>query len=234
MGKNLALSAAVIVWSYLLLTLVFGDRGLVAYTALSEYRQDLESHLQQLSAIQESLENDSRRLRTDPEQVRIEARRLGYVRSTEGIIRIPGRTDAPGAVDSPGEKLQPPSPWKGERALFRTVALTIGLLAFFLTGAYQEILGDMHNLFGVTDAVDLSLDDNGQARICHARKGQTMAEVLDDVNFDTQALIRHLSVKLRDSGLEEADRQSIMGSIQAALDGYTYLTHPPHSHSDTN
>lgn len=132
MTKNLALSSAIVVWSYLLLTLVFGDRGIVAHAALSEYRQELLARLEQLSAIQSSLETDTRRLQTDPEQVRIEARRLGYVRESEGLIRIPGRIDAHSAVESPGEKLEAPPPWRGDRALFRTIALTIGLLAFFL------------------------------------------------------------------------------------------------------
>lgn len=98
-----------------------------------------------------------------------------------------------------------------------------GLMAFFLTGAYQEILGDMHNLFGVTDAVDLSLDANGEAQIQHARKGQTTADVLEDVNFDPNELMRKLTHKLSETDMSQADQAAVMASVRDALQGYTYL-----------
>ena len=55
--------------------------------------------------------------------------------------------------------------------------------AAFLVGAYQEILGDLHNLFGDTNAVHVSLDDNGEIVLDGVVKGDTVREVLDYVQF---------------------------------------------------
>ncbi len=57
-------------------------------------------------------------------------------------------------------------------------------LGAFLVGAYQEILGDLHNLFGDTNAVHVSLDDNGEVVLETVIKGDTVREVLDYVEFD--------------------------------------------------
>src|SRR5204863_7245443 len=65
-------------------------------------------------------------------------------------------------------------------------------LGVFLVGAYQEILGDLHNLFGDTHAVHVSLDENGAARLDTLIKGDTVREVLDYVEFDAEALLGKL------------------------------------------
>ncbi len=100
----------------------------------------------------------------------------------------------------------------------------------FMIGAYQEILGDLHNLFGDTNAVHVSLDDNGQVVLEHVIKGDTVREVLDYVEFDSNSLIR----QLRDS-VEQAVREGRIGYEQAGrflkfyeegLQGYTYLEEP--------
>ena len=57
-------------------------------------------------------------------------------------------------------------------------------LGVFLVGAYQEILGDLHNLFGDTHAVHVSLDDRGSVVLDAVIKGDTVKEVLDYVEFD--------------------------------------------------
>ncbi len=62
----------------------------------------------------------------------------------------------------------------------------------FLVGAYQEILGDLHNLFGDTHAVHVSLDENGDARLDTLIKGDTVREVLDYVEFDAETLLGKL------------------------------------------
>src|SRR5207249_4970802 len=62
-------------------------------------------------------------------------------------------------------------------------------LGVFLVGAYQEILGDLHNLLGDTHAVHVSLDANGAVVLDAVIKGDTVSEVLDYVEFDAKALI---------------------------------------------
>ena len=61
----------------------------------------------------------------------------------------------------------------------------------FLVGAYQEILGDLHNLFGDTNAVHVSLDDNGY-RIDHVVEGDSVTEVLGYVQYDKHHLVQRM------------------------------------------
>src|SRR6202035_5465525 len=62
-------------------------------------------------------------------------------------------------------------------------------LGAFLVGAYQEILGDLHNLFGDTNAVHVSLDEQGAVVLDALIKGDTVREVLDYVQFQSKALL---------------------------------------------
>ena len=62
----------------------------------------------------------------------------------------------------------------------------------FLVGAYQEILGDLHNLFGDTHAVHVSLDAQGNVVLDAVIKGDTVREVLDYVEFDADMLVKKL------------------------------------------
>ena len=103
-------------------------------------------------------------------------------------------------------------------------------LGAFLIGAYQEILGDLHNLFGDTNAVHVSLDGNCEVVLEAVIKGDTVREVLDYVEFDSNSLVR----QLRDS-VEMAVREGRIGYEQAGrflkfyeqgLGGYTYLEEP--------
>ena len=131
-AKNLGLSLAIAVWTYLLMTLFFGERGLLAHAGLSGYRDSLVSHIEELAELQNELSASARRLRSDPQQIRIEARRMGYVGPSEGLIRIPGRAGAAAPAESAGEKLAQPERWSADRNLFRALALSAALLAFFL------------------------------------------------------------------------------------------------------
>ncbi len=97
------------------------------------------------------------------------------------------------------------------------------LLGFFLVGAYQEILGDLHNLFGDTDSVDAMLDDQGNWTFSHIQQGDRVADVLSYVNFDAEVLRHHLADQLAASGLEEADQQRFLDELAEGLAGYTYL-----------
>ena len=103
-------------------------------------------------------------------------------------------------------------------------------LGAFLIGAYQEILGDLHNLFGDTNAVHVSTDARGEVVLDAVIKGDTVREVLDYVEFDSNQLVQ----RLRDS-IEQAVREGRICDVQAGkflkfyeegLGGYTYLEEP--------
>ena len=99
-------------------------------------------------------------------------------------------------------------------------------LAVFLVGAYQEILGDMHNLFGDTNAVHVSVNEKGY-NIEQIIDGETVAEVLDYVQYNPKKLVRTLetwvtkSVKEGKISLEEG--KEFLSNYRSGLYGYTYL-----------
>jgi arginine decarboxylase len=103
-------------------------------------------------------------------------------------------------------------------------------LGAFLLGAYQEILGDMHNLFGDTNAVHVSMDESGQVVLETVIKGDTVREVLDYVEFNVESLMRQfrtsveLAVRESRIGYEEAGR--FLRFYEDGLQGYTYLEEP--------
>ncbi len=100
-------------------------------------------------------------------------------------------------------------------------------LGAFLVGAYQEILGDLHNLFGDTNAVHVSLGDNGEIMLDTVIKGDTVREVLDYVQFRSETLLgsfrRDVEAAVRDGkiGYEESGR--LLRFYEEGLQGYTYL-----------
>lgn len=99
-------------------------------------------------------------------------------------------------------------------------------LGVFLVGAYQEILGDMHNLFGDTNAVHISVKDGGY-HIDQIIDGETVEEVLDYVQYNPKKLVRQLeiwvtkSVKQGKISLEEG--KEFLSNYRSGLYGYTYL-----------
>ena len=99
-------------------------------------------------------------------------------------------------------------------------------LGVFLVGAYQEILGDMHNLFGDTNAVHISVKDNGY-HIDQIFDGETVADVLDYVQYNPKKLVRQLetwvtkSVKEGKISIEEG--KEFLSNYRSGLYGYTYL-----------
>jgi arginine decarboxylase len=99
-------------------------------------------------------------------------------------------------------------------------------VASFLVGAYQEILGDLHNLFGDTDAVHVRLDGDDY-RVEHVVEGDSVAEVLSYVQYSKDDLIsrvrRALEAALRDKRLTPAESGRFMRRYEEALEGYTYL-----------
>ena len=99
-------------------------------------------------------------------------------------------------------------------------------IGVFLVGAYQEILGDLHNLFGDTNAVHISVNDKGYS-IDQLIDGETVAEVLDYVQYSPKKLVRTLetwgtkSVKAGKISLEEG--KEFLSNYRSGLYGYTYL-----------
>ena len=100
-------------------------------------------------------------------------------------------------------------------------------LACFLVGAYQEILGDLHNLFGDTDAVHVRLDGDDY-RVDHVVEGDSVAEVLAYVQYSKEDLVtrvrRAVEVALREKRLTMAESGRLMRRYEEGLAGYTYLT----------
>jgi arginine decarboxylase len=97
------------------------------------------------------------------------------------------------------------------------------ILGIFLTGAYQEILGDLHNLFGDTNAVHVRLTDQGY-EVTDLVHGDTVTEVLNYVQFhasDLLATFRRKVSAAKDLTRQEAN--SFIADYVAGLEGYTYL-----------
>lgn len=124
-----------------------------------------------------------------------------------------GRID--GYVDGQGVESTLPLPeWREDEER---------LMGFFLVGAYQEILGDLHNLFGDTDSVDASLDADGEWRLDHLLHGDRVADVLGYVNFDADTLRARLAEQLAASDLSDDEQRQFRHDLSAGLEGYTYL-----------
>jgi len=97
------------------------------------------------------------------------------------------------------------------------------LLGFFLLGAYQEILGDMHNLFGDTDAVNVELEADGGYRLVDPRHGDTVDELLRYVEFEPKRLLARYREKINAAGLGGAARSACLQALEGGLTGTTYL-----------
>ena len=100
-------------------------------------------------------------------------------------------------------------------------------LGVFLLGAYQEILGDLHNLLGDTHAVHISLDDRGQWEIDEVIEGDTVEEVLQYVQYDVADLKRAMRLDIeaacRQQRLTLTEGKSLLKYYDDGLEGYTYL-----------
>ena len=103
-------------------------------------------------------------------------------------------------------------------------------LGAFLLGAYQEILGDLHNLFGDTNAVHISLDDDGQVVVENIIKGDSVNEVLHYVQFNGRELIDRLQAAvdaaIREGRIDHKQAGAFVHFYEDALNGYTYLEEP--------
>ncbi|WP_242072593.1 biosynthetic arginine decarboxylase [Microcoleus sp. FACHB-68] len=100
-------------------------------------------------------------------------------------------------------------------------------LGMFLAGAYQEIMGNLHNLFGDTNAVHITLTPKGY-EIEHVVKGDTMTEVLGYVQYDSEDLVESIRKQteqaLQAGRISLKESQMLLQNYERSLSGYTYLS----------
>jgi len=103
-------------------------------------------------------------------------------------------------------------------------------LCIFLTGAYQEILGDLHNLFGDTNTVHVSLKKNGKLNYEQIIEGENVTDVLDYVQFSADELAGRIDGFLigcvQRGVVTQQEADDFLNLYKAGLNGYTYLVKP--------
>ena len=96
-------------------------------------------------------------------------------------------------------------------------------MGFFLVGAYQEILGDLHNLFGDTHSADISLDADGKPVISHVIRGDNVDNLLRYVNINPQMIRENYQLLAAHPSLDEETRTALLAELESGLQGYAYL-----------
>ncbi len=100
-------------------------------------------------------------------------------------------------------------------------------LGVFLVGAYQETLGDLHNLFGDTNVVSVKLGEGGAVEFAEEIAGDTVADVLSYVEYDVQDLVEQMrrtaEQAVRAGKITPEERREIMMAYENGLRGYTYF-----------
>jgi arginine decarboxylase len=101
------------------------------------------------------------------------------------------------------------------------------LIGLFLAGAYQEVMGNLHNLFGSTNAVNIRLAPGGGYQVDHVVRGDTNAEVLQAMEHDPQLLLERLrlasELAIQSGGLGIAAARRLMDHLETSLRQTTYL-----------
>ena len=100
-------------------------------------------------------------------------------------------------------------------------------IGFFMVGAYQDTLGDIHNLFGDTDSVAVRLSDDGGYQLRRERRGDNAAVLLDYVGYDLDRLRAAYRDKIAAAGLNDRRASDFAAALEAGLDAYTYLAEAP-------
>jgi len=97
-------------------------------------------------------------------------------------------------------------------------------LAFFLTGAYQEVLGMKHNLFTHPTEVVINFDEEGKYTIDHLIEAQNIMDVLDDLDYDTNIIDKSLKYKIEESILlSKEEKRALLGKLYLYLSENSYL-----------
>jgi len=101
-------------------------------------------------------------------------------------------------------------------------------IGVFLVGAYQEILGDLHNLFGDTDAVHVRLEEGGEYSVDHVVEGENVTDVLQYVQYETRPLVEKVrqtvEAALRRGQITLEESARLRRRYQQGLEEYTYLS----------
>jgi arginine decarboxylase len=95
-------------------------------------------------------------------------------------------------------------------------------VAMFMVGAYQEILGDLHNLFGDTDSVHVELNEQGYT-LTNALKGDSVKDVLECVDYDSALLSNNFAQQVSKLKVSQQCKDSYLAELNAGLEGYTYF-----------
>jgi arginine decarboxylase len=100
-------------------------------------------------------------------------------------------------------------------------------LAILLLGAYQETLGDLHNLFGIVTEANVIVTNDGRMLIDRLIKGDTVREVVEDTGYDSNELrdsvARQLAQRRSQGLISEQDEQQMLETVDSVLNDYTYL-----------
>ncbi|KGE71433.1 biosynthetic arginine decarboxylase [Spirochaeta lutea] len=99
-------------------------------------------------------------------------------------------------------------------------------LGVFLVGAYQETLGDLHNLLGDTNVVSVRINENGSFDFVREIEGDAIWDVLSYVEYEPKSLVERFRAKaeqaVRDGKITVTDRRNILAAFEASIRGYTY------------
>ena len=99
-------------------------------------------------------------------------------------------------------------------------------LGTFLVGAYQETLGDLHNLFGDTNVVSVRIHTDGTYDFVKEHEGDSVADILTYVEYDPKSMLNRLretaEQAVRDEKISVPDRLQILKAYESGLRGYTY------------
>jgi arginine decarboxylase len=97
------------------------------------------------------------------------------------------------------------------------------LLGIFLLGAYQEILGDIHNLFGDTGSINVELTPSGGYRLTEPDAGDTVTDLLNYVHIDVEQLRSRFVERIRQTDLSQERQAEYLEFLNQGLEGYSYL-----------
>ena len=100
-------------------------------------------------------------------------------------------------------------------------------LGVFFVGAYQETLGDLHNLFGDTNISTVKLEENGKFKIIHEQIGDKISEVLNYVEYSSDDILKTFSEKTskfyNKKSISSKEKNQLLKNFKASIDGYTYF-----------
>lgn len=101
------------------------------------------------------------------------------------------------------------------------------ILGVFLVGAYQETLGDLHNLLGDTNVVSVQIDSDGHVHYSREIEGDSVADVLSYVEYEPKEMVRRVremaEQAVKDGNISPKERRAVMDAYESGLRGYTYF-----------